>query len=873
MKIILKYFRRLSVFLFLVASLSSVNALEPSTQIEVQTNAPMLEFHYGNQIGNLDLTITYDGNITGRRWIHFKTNEFSAQLPSDQLASLKSLIEKSSGGALKSASGTPTTYGSPSGYIRVRSHLTEPWRIIRSVERAPKATDPDLVNFLVDSHIRAPIENIVHSLLQSGDAWFYRAPLVDGPSTDESALTRDDVKRPADAPVWLTRHDIKVPDRQQWLEDAESPAVKKWLRFQEQETKKYFSSLNSEAMKKRLTELFDIPSRENTKKIGNHWYYLQRRKGEGFPKLVRTEKEPADIDENAQIIFDPHQLDEHDRVFISSYSESPDKKIIAIGLSFAGSDWRQWKFLNLEDLTFLPDQLERTKFDNIVWSKDSKSIFYSQYSSGKANFGLGIFVHELGAPQNKDRLVYKNEGDPQTHYSIQYAYDGSYQFMIAGGQKESKILYRETSDDNPWIELKVVDQSAYTSAGESDGKVLFISTEGSPRGRLIGVDLRGPSPTFLDLIPESDETLISFRQLGDFYIGGYLKDARLKVRFFSKNFQAIYTNVTGKLWELGPTTLDAFKMGEDKNTLTFRQASYIKPPTLSSIDLKTLEIKKQTIQNLGIIPMNSDDFVSRQVFYLSKDGTKIPMTVSHKKGIALDRKNPTWLYAYGGFKTNMLPSFDPSYIAFMEEGGIVAVPNIRGGGEYGDDWNVAAQKIHRNKAFEDFEEAAKWLVSEGYADKIGIHGASNGGLLVGAVLVRRPELFGAAIPEVGVHNLIKFPEYTVGWGWQDEYGDPETRVDDFHHLLGYSPVHQAELRGGQNYPATLVMTASNDDRVAFQHSYQFAEALKDAQTGSAPILLRVQDFGGHSRKSITIQKQIEAATLRCTFLLKNLAGL
>jgi prolyl oligopeptidase len=670
---------------------------------------------------------------------------------------------------------------------------------------------------------------------------------------------------------WLSRHDVLVRDPYQVFENSQSDHAKIWAANQHAMAVKYFADLNIDAkFLERLRSLFDVPSISSVEKIGDFYYFLRRRKGDAFASLIRSKEKPTGPAATGKIVVDPKMIDPQDRLFISRFVASPNKKMIAVALSFAGSDWRQWRIYSTETLERIPFELRQAKFDQFEWAQDSKSIFYARYADGPRTEGLGIYRKTFeGTPE----LIYRNESDPETHYSFSHVHDGAYQLLTASGNRESKILYRRTKGPEDWTVLGEFQEANLRVVGEADGKILVISTAASPRGRLLVVDLRGPSPRLDVVIEESDETLIDFKMTGEIYVATYLKDALPVVRLFSLNFQPVHQRATDELRSLGPLNFDGFhyERNQTGEQLLFRATGYIRPSIFMQIDLQTYEISNHPEQFFGKTPFASNDFVSRQVFYKSKDGTAIPMILNHKKGIRLDGSNPVWLYAYGGFRINMLPSFDPSYIAFMEQGGVVAIPNIRGGSEYGEDWNAQARGINRHRAFEDFEAAAEWFVREGYSksEKIGTHGASNGGLLVAATLVRRPELFGAAIPEVGVHDLLNFSRWTVGWGWEKELGNPFD-AKDFFHLLEYSPVHQVILRGSRTYPATLVMTADHDDRVDPANSFKFYQALKDAQTGTAPVQFLLQSWGGHSRKSVSISEQIIAASRRCTFLLQNL---
>ncbi|HEX8639110.1 MAG TPA: prolyl oligopeptidase family serine peptidase, partial [Pyrinomonadaceae bacterium] len=532
--------------------------------------------------------------------------------------------------------------------------------------------------------------------------------------------------------------------------------------------------------------------------------------------------------------------------------------------------WVEWHFRDVETGKDLPDVLKDIKFSGASWSKDGKGVFYSRFPviDEKArltslNYNQKIYYHRLGTPQSEDVLIYERPDDKEMSVGGSVTEDGKWLivYVSKGTSPKNQIFYKDlTSADSKVLPLIDKFEASYSFIG-NDGSTFYFETDnGASLGRVMSVDVSKDSKDWKEIIPEAKETLGGISFINNQFVANYLKDAYTQIRIYDTNGKFVRNVDLPGIGSAGGFG------GERDDTETFYTfSSYATPPTIYRYDMKT---GKSEVFRQANVKFDPAQYEVKQVFYNSKDGTRVPMFVVHKKGIKMDGTNPTLLYGYGGFNNSLTPGFSVSRVAWMEMGGVYAVANLRGGGEYGKNWHEAAIKLNRQKAFDDFIAAAEYLIANKYTSpsKLAIQGGSNGGLLVGAVLNQRPDLFGAALPAVGVMDMLRFHKFTAGRYWTSDYGSPDN-AEEFAAIYKYSPLHN--LKKGTKYPAVLVTTADHDDRVFPGHSFKFAAALQEAQAGPAPVLIRIETRAGHGAGKPT-SKQIEDVTDQLAFLVKSL---
>ncbi len=641
-------------------------------------------------------------------------------------------------------------------------------------------------------------------------------------------------------------HGIEVADPYRWLEDLDSSETRAWVEAQNKITFEYLESIPERPwIEKRLTELWNYERYSLPAKRGGRYFF---RKNDGLQNqsVLYTVKS---LDGEPRVFLDPNTLSEDGTVALSGTSVSEDGGLLAYGLSTAGSDWQEWKVRDVESGKDLPDHLKWVKFSGVSWSKDNKGFFYSRYDEPRegmqleeANYYQKLYYHRIGTPQSEDELVYERKDKKEWMFGAHATDDGRYLIIGVeeGSQRGNQLFYKDlTKTDAPVVELLTGFEVQYSFI-DNDGPIFWVQTNlDAPRGRVIAIDMRNPDRSaWKEVIPQAAETLEAggVNVVGEMFVASYMKDAYTQVKMF--NLDGTFVR-TVELPGIG--TAYGF-YGKRTETETFyRFMGFNDPGSIFRYDMTTGRSESFRRPKVRFDP---EDFETHQVFYHSKDGAKVPMFIAHKKGLARDGSNPTILYGYGGFNVSLTPWFSPASVLWMDMGGIFAVANIRGGGEYGKAWHEAAIKTNRHKAFDDFLAAGEWLIENEYTStpKLAIDGASNGGTLVGACLNRRPDLFGAALPDVGVMDLLRFHRFTIGWAWVSDYGsvdDPE----EFRALYANSPLHAIEP--GTSYPATLITTADHDDRVFPAHSFKYTAALQAAHAGPAPVLIRIQVKAGH----------------------------
>ncbi|MDZ8108998.1 MAG: prolyl oligopeptidase family serine peptidase [Nostoc sp. DedQUE12a] len=663
-------------------------------------------------------------------------------------------------------------------------------------------------------------------------------------------------------------HGTVVADPYRWLENPDSPETRAWIESQNQVTFGYLGEISArEKIKQRLTKLWDYEKYSIPFKEGEQYFYF---KNDGLQNqsVLYTLKS---LDAEPRVLLDPNKFSEDGTVALSGLSISEDGKLLAYGISTSGSDWQEWKVRDIETGEDLQDHLKWIKFSGASWTHDRQGFFYSRYDEPNeqsrledVNYYQKLYYHQLGKPQSEDVLIYHRPDQKEWGFSGGVTEDGRYLIISVwlGTDSKNLVFYKDLTNPNAEVMELINEFEADYSFIDNDGSVFYFRTDlNAPRGRLIAIDTNKPAPeNWQEIIPQSVETLESVGILNNQLVADYLKDAHTQIKIFDLKGEFI------REVELpGVGSAGGFG-GKRYDTETFYNfTSFTIPGTIYRYDMVS---GKSEVFRAPKVDFNPDDYETKQVFYHSKDGTKVPMFITHKKGIKLDGNNPTYLYAYGGFNASMTPGFSVSLLVWMEMGGVYAMPNLRGGGEYGEEWHQGGMKEKKQNVFDDFIGAAEWLIANKYTktDKLAIAGGSNGGLLVGACMTQRPDLFGAALPAVGVMDMLRFHKFTIGWAWTAEYGSPDN-PEEFPVLYAYSPLHN--LKPDTAYPATLITTADHDDRVVPAHSFKFAAALQANHTGDAPVLIRIETKAGHGAGKPTA-KIIEEAADKWAFLVRTL---
>jgi len=663
-------------------------------------------------------------------------------------------------------------------------------------------------------------------------------------------------------------HGTKVADPYRWLEDDNSAETKAWVDAQNKVTFAYLAQIPERArIKERLTKLwnyerFGVPFKEGGR------YFFTKNDGLQNQGVLYTLRS---LDAAPQVLLDPNRFSTDGTVALTSYSVSDDGRFIAYGLSAAGSDWQEWKVREIETGADLPDRIKWVKSSSAAWTKDGKGFFYSRFDEPDAahqfkslNYFQKLYYHRLGAPQAEDQLVYQRPDQKEWGFYGSVTDDGRYLIIAVyqGTDRRNRVYYKDLAPpDAPVVELLNEFDADYTFI-DNVGTVFYFRTDlDAPRGRVIAIDIGKPARgDWRQIIPEGGDRLQSAHSINDQLVASYLKDAHTEVRIFDREGAP-----AGRLELPGIGSAGGFG-GKRLDTETFYAfTSFTVPGAIYHYDLRA---RTSSVFRQSKVDFNPADYETAQVFYRSKDGTRVPMFLTHKKGLKLDGGNPTLLYGYGGFDISLTPGFSVNTLVWMEMGGVYAQPNLRGGGEYGEEWHQAGSILKKQNVFDDFIAAAEWLIANHYTQpsQLAIAGGSNGGLLVGACMTQRPELFRAALPAVGVMDMLRFPKFTRGWAWTSDYGSPD-KPDEFKALRAYSPYHN--LKPGTVYPATLVTTGDHDDRVVPAHSFKFAAALQADQAGKAPTLIRIETKAGHGAGKPTA-KVIEESADRWAFLVREL---
>jgi prolyl oligopeptidase len=658
-------------------------------------------------------------------------------------------------------------------------------------------------------------------------------------------------------------HGTDVEDPYRWLEHDTATNVKAWVDEQNTVTFGYLAGIPfRDKIRQRYAELYNYPKYSAPFRAGEYYFF---RKNDGLQNqsVIYIQK---GLDGPPEVFLDPNTLSADGTVTANIMGLSPDKQHLAYAINKAGSDWQEIRVMEVASKRQLPDVLEWVKFSGASW--DAQGFYYSRYDApakGKEfstkNEYQKVYYHRLGTPQSADVLVYEDKKHPLRYYGAGLTEDLSFLVLyISEGTDGAEIHYKNLKKGDKDFKLLFKGfQYNYNVIDNVGDKLLVQTNQGAPNYKVVLVDPANPAAA-TDFVPEKPEKLEGASTGGGKLFASYLKDVATKV------FQY---DLAGKLErEIAlPGLGSAYGFGgnADDKEIFYTFTSFTYPSTIFKYNLASGQsevFRKPEVQ------FNPDGYVTKQVFYPSKDGTKVPMFITHKKGLELNGQNPTLLYAYGGFNISITPSFSTSELVLLENGGVYAVANLRGGGEYGEAWHQGGMLLKKQNVFDDFIAAAEYLIKEKYTskDKLAIEGGSNGGLLVGAVMTQRPELFKVAFPAVGVMDMLRFHKFTVGWGWVVEYGSADS-AQHFKNLLGYSPLHN--LKPGTAYPATMVTTADHDDRVVPAHSFKFAATLQEKHQGPNPVLIRIEKQAGHGAGKPTA-KIIDEEADKWSFMFYNM---
>lgn len=663
-------------------------------------------------------------------------------------------------------------------------------------------------------------------------------------------------------------HGVKVADPYRPLEDPDATATRAWVEAENKITFGFLEGIRQRpAIRARLTALWDYEKYSPPEIEGGH-YFFTFNTGLQNQSVLYVADSP---DARPRSLLDPNTLSRDGTVALAGTKVSDDGKLLAYGTAAAGSDWNEWKVRDVATGQDRSDHLKWIKFSSAEWNPDGKGFFYGRFPEPRpgddlkaANYYQKVSYHRIGTPQADDTLVWEDREHKDWRASPTVTDDGKYLILTLGKGTDAKyrILYRPLDQPTQDPVHLVGEFEAEYQFIDNDGPVFWFKTnKNAPRGKLVAIDTRLLHPEhWVELIPEAAETLESVDLVGDHFLAVYLKDAHSVVRVFD-----VHGKHVGDVDLPGLGTAAGFH-GKRKDGETFYAfTSFTYPAAIYRYQVASGESKLWRRPTLKFDP---DNYETVQVFYNSKDGTRIPMFLSHKKGLRRDGTNPTLLWGYGGFNIPVQPSFKPVDLAWMEMGGIYAVANLRGGGEYGEQWHQSGTRANKQNVFNDFIAAAEWLIAEKFTtrNKLAIQGRSNGGLLVGACMTQRPDLYGACLPGVGVMDMLRFHKFTIGWAWVDDYGSSE-HPEQFKSLFAYSPLHK--IKSGTCYPPTLITTADHDDRVVPAHSFKFAAALQAAQSCDNPVLIRIETRAGHGAGKPTA-KQIEEAGDELAFLVKVL---
>ncbi|MDA3954928.1 MAG: prolyl oligopeptidase family serine peptidase [Bacteroidales bacterium] len=656
-----------------------------------------------------------------------------------------------------------------------------------------------------------------------------------------------------------------VEDPYRWLEDDNSEETENWVSAQNELTQSYLAMIPfREQIKKRLTELWDYETIKSPSKKGNRYFFFKN-DGKQEQHVLYVQNS---LEDEAEILIDPNELSDYGTVSMNSeYAISTDGKYIAYQISRGGSDWHEILVRDIETKQDIEDHVTWVKFSKIAWYKDG--FYYSRYPEtedgrefSSLNENHKIYYHKLGTSSTEDKVVFDNKDFPLRGYSAEVSGDEKYLFIYEKESSSGNNLYvKNLQKDDGFVMLTKGFKYDYDVIDQVGDNLIVLTNFNAPKYKLVRINVNSLNVgNWIDVLPEKKEVLQKCALAGDKIIASYMQDAKTKLE--------VYNIKGGYLYDIELPTLGS--VSDINSSVNSNEAFY----TFSSFTVASTIFKYDVENNLSEIyfepqiDFNASEYETKQIFYKGKNGIKIPMFIVHKKGLELDRENPTLLYAYGGFNSSKLPSFREDRLVWLENGGIFALANIRGGGEYGENWHKAGARLNKQNVFDDFIAASEYLIEEQYTspEKLAIQGASNGGLLIGAVVNQRPDLFKVAFPEVGVLDMLRFHKFTIGWAWVEEYGSSADSIQ-FQNLYNYSPLHN--IHEDIDYPAVMAITADHDDRVVPAHSFKYIATLQEKYNGKNPTLIRIQTNAGHgSGKPVNIK--IQEAADKWTFAFYNM---
>lgn len=658
-------------------------------------------------------------------------------------------------------------------------------------------------------------------------------------------------------------HGKKVADPYRWLEDENAPETKAWVNDQNKVTRSYLERIPfRDDIHRRLTQLWDYEKYSVPFKEGDYYLYY-RNPGTQNQSVLYIQQ---GLEGNATVLLDPNTFSADGTTSLSLFSVSHDHKYAAYGISKAGSDWNEFYVIELPSGKKLDDKLVNIKFSGAAWY--GNGFFYSRFDGGKdqsltdKNSNGKLYYHKLGDPQEKDALIYEDPKNPTHMFGAQVTEDEQYLVItVSESTSGNRLYFKNLGKKNaPLVKVTESFEHDYSVVDHINGKLLVLTNNGAPNYRLVAIDPKKPEPAkWTTLIPETKQVLQWVNLMDGKLVAGYLADVKSAVKIYDLSGTFVADIALPGLGIVG-----GFSSRNKESEGFFSFTSFTDPGTIYRYDAKT---NTYTPFRKPKTAFDGSAYETRQVFYTGKDGTRIPLFITLKKGTILTGENPCYLYGYGGFNIPVTPAFSPNVALFLEQGGIYAVANIRGGGEYGTDWHKAGTKLQKQNVFDDFIAAAEYLIAEHYTSsaKLAISGRSNGGLLVGACMTQRPDLFKVALPGVGVLDMLRYHKFTIGYAWATDYGTSDNE-EEFEYLYRYSPVHNVRET---NYPATLVFTADHDDRVVPAHSYKFISELQAKQAGPEPVLIRIDVNAGHGAGK-PLSKTIEEWTDIWAFVFKNL---
>lgn len=641
-----------------------------------------------------------------------------------------------------------------------------------------------------------------------------------------------------------TYYGTTVEDPYRWMENEADPDLQTWIEAENKITNDFLAKIPyKQEIFDRLMEVYNYEKRSAPSKKGGKYFFY---KNDGLQNqyVLYVQDSP---DSEAKMLLDPNKLSEDGTVALATTAVSKDGKYLAYAIAKSGSDWNEVYVMDIETRTILEDHIEWVKFSGISWYKDG--FFYSRYDKpdeGKelssANVNQKVFYHKIGTPQSEDELIYKDEENPTHGFGASVSDDDKYLILsVWEGTSGNMIRFKDlTKEGSEFVSLNNDFDSDISFIDDINGKLLFLTNNDAPNYKIIAVDPKNPAKeNWVDFIPETENVLQGINLTADKIIIEYMVDVKSQLELYDYD-----GNKLSDIELPGIGSVGSISANKEDNFMFYSFSSYTTPGTIYKYNFEDNSTSEYYSTNF--VGLDLSEYVVEQVFYKSKDGTEVPMFLVHKKGIELDGNNPTWLYAYGGFNISLTPYFDVRRIFWLEQGGVYAVANLRGGGEYGEKWHKAGTLQQKQNVFDDFISAAEYLIDNKYtnSDLLAIQGGSNGGLLVGAVTNQRPDLFQVALPAVGVMDMLRYHLFTIGRAWASDYGLPEDSEEMFKYLYGYSPLHTVQK--DKEYPAVLVTTADHDDRVVPAHSFKYIANLQELrQNNINPLMIRIEMKAGH----------------------------